>query len=94
MPAALIPLIGLLLKLLIVRIILATGMTFVTYAGYTIALNEFKNYVSQAMYAMPADILQLLLMAGVGQGLGYLFGAFAFAISMHALHKLTFVFPK
>ena len=94
MPAALIPLIGLLLKLLIVRIILATGMTFVTYAGYVIALNKFKAYVADAMSAMPNDILQLLLIAGVGQGLGYLFGAFAFAISLHALQRLTFVFPK
>lgn len=92
--AGLIPLIGILLKLLIVRIIIATGMTFVTYAGYTIALDKFKGYVSNAMSAMPNDIMQLLLMAGVGQGLGYLFGAFSFAISMHALQKLSFVFPK
>ncbi|HHR6655103.1 DUF2523 family protein, partial [Neisseria gonorrhoeae] len=31
--AGLIPLLGILLKMLIVRIILATGLTFVTYAG-------------------------------------------------------------
>lgn len=93
-PAALIPLIGILLKLLIIRIIIATGMTFVTYAGYTIALGKFKGYVSNAMSAMPNDILNLLLMAGFGEGLGYLFGAFAFAISLHALQKLSFVFPK
>lgn len=94
MPLALIPLIAILLKLLIVRIILATGMTFVTYAGYLIALNKFKGYVANAVNSMPADILNLLLIGGVGQGLGYLFGAFAFAISMRALNKLTFVLPK
>lgn len=92
-PVALIPLIGILLKLLIVRIILATGLTFVTYAGYLVALDKFKSYVANAINSMPADIVQLLLMAGVGQGLGYLFGAFAFAISMHTLNKLTFVKP-
>lgn len=92
-PVALIPLIGILLKLLIVRIILATGLTFVTYAGYLIALDKFKGYVSNAMQSMPNDILQLLLIAGVGQGLGYLFGAFSFAISLHALNRLTFVKP-
>lgn len=32
--SGLIPLLGILLKMLIVRIILATGLTFVTYAGY------------------------------------------------------------
>ncbi|EMT3026058.1 DUF2523 domain-containing protein, partial [Neisseria gonorrhoeae] len=36
--AGLIPLLGILLKMLIVRIILATGLTFVTYAGYLAAL--------------------------------------------------------
>lgn len=93
MPAALIPLIGFLLKLLIVRIIIATGLTFVTYAGYLIALSKFKEYISNAINSLPYDIAQLLLIAGVGQGLGYLFGAFAFAISLHALNKLTFVKP-
>lgn len=93
-PALLIPLLGILLKLLIVRIILATGMTFVTYAGYVVALNKFKDYVSDAIYSMPSDILNLLLIGGFGQGMGYLFGAFGFAISMKALNKLTFVLPK
>lgn len=96
MPAvlALIPLIAVLLKLLIVRIIIATGMTFVTYAGYIVALNKFKNYISNAINSMPADIMNLLLIGGVGQGMGYLFGAFAFAISMRTLTKLTFILPQ
>lgn len=94
MPAALIPLIGFLLKLLVVRIILATGLTFVSYIGYGLALTEFKSYVSNAMNSMPIDIYQLLLIGGFGQGMNYLFGAFAFWVSMKALNKLTFLFPK
>ncbi|HFC8542324.1 DUF2523 domain-containing protein [Neisseria weaveri] len=91
--AALIPLLGILLKLLIVRIIIATGLTFVTYAGYLIALDKFKEYTLHAFNSMPADILNLLLIGGFGQGLGYLFGAFSFYVGMKALNKLTFVFP-
>lgn len=94
MPAMLIPLLGILLKLLIVRIIIATGLTFVSYIGYGIALSKFKGYVKDALNSMPADIYQLLLIGGFGQGLNYLFGAFAFWVSMKALNKLTFVFPK
>ncbi|MFV2028593.1 DUF2523 domain-containing protein [Neisseria sp. S1] len=94
MPVALIPLIGILLKLLIIRIVLATGMSFVTYAGYLIALDKFKSYLSSAINQMPSDALNLLLIAGFGQGLGYLFGAFAFHISIVALNKLTFILPK
>ncbi len=92
--AGLIPLLGILLKLLIVRIILATGLTFVTYAGYIIALNKFKDYTANAINSMPSDILNLLLISGFGQGLGYLFGAFSFFIGIRALNKLTFVFPR
>ncbi|MCU4694745.1 DUF2523 domain-containing protein [Neisseria gonorrhoeae] len=62
--------------MLIVRIILATGLTFVTYAGYLAALEKFKGYTANAINSMPSDILNLLLISGFGQGLGYLFGAF------------------
>lgn len=94
MPAALVPLLAFLLKLLVVRIILATGITFVSYAGYAVALSKFKSYTENALNSMPADIYNLLLIGGFGQGMNYLFGAFAFYISMKALNKLTFVLPK
>lgn len=94
MPALLIPLLAILLRLLIVRIIIATGMTFVTYAGYLIALDKFKGYIVDAVNSMPADIVNLLLIGGFGQGMGYLFGAFAFRISMTTLNKLTFILPR
>ncbi|QBK52690.1 phage associated protein [Neisseria gonorrhoeae] len=66
--AGLIPLLGILLKMLIVRIILATGLTFVTYAGYLAALEKFKGYTANAINSMPSDILNLLLISGFGQG--------------------------
>ena len=94
MPALLIPLLAILLRMLIVRIIIATGMTFVTYAGYLVALDKFKGYIVDAVNSMPADIVNLLLIGGFGQGMGYLFGAFAFKISMTTLNKLTFVLPR
>jgi len=94
MPALLIPLLAILLRMLIVRIIIATGMTFVTYAGYLVALDKFKGYIVDAVNSMPADIVNLLLIGGFGQGMGYLFGAFAFKISMTTLNKLTFILPR
>ncbi|UXY73227.1 DUF2523 domain-containing protein [Neisseria gonorrhoeae] len=54
--------------MLIVRIILATGLTFVTYAGYLAALEKFKGYTANAINSMPSDILNLLLISGFGQG--------------------------
>lgn len=94
MPAALIPLFGVLFKLLIVRIIIATGLTFVSFIGYGIALDKFREYFVDAASSMPADIYNLLLIGGFGLGFNYLFGAFAFYVSMRALNKLTFVMPN
>lgn len=94
MPVALIPLLAFLLKLFIVRLIVAVGLTFVSYIGYVVALSKFKDYIVNAMNNMPSDVLNLLLISGFGQGLGYLFGAFSFTVSMKALNKLTFVLPR
>ncbi len=88
---ALIPLLAKLLQYFSTKVIAATGITFVTYKGYVVALDKFKSYVADAVNSMPADILNLLLMGGVGQGMGYLFGAFAFSLSMKAISNLTFV---
>ena len=93
MPAALIPFIALTLKYLVVRLLIAFGVSAVTYAGYTVAMNTFKDYIIQNMQSMPSDILQLLLIAGFGQGLGYIFGAFAFKIAMTTINKITMLLP-
>ena len=65
----------------------------VTYAGYAVAMNTFKDFIVQNMQSMPSDILQLLLIAGFGQGLGYIFGAFAFKIAMTTINKITMSLP-
>lgn len=91
MRAALIPLLGTLLKSIVTKVIIALGLTFISYSGYSVALNKFKGYISNELNSMPSDILNLLLIGGVGQGFGYLFGAFAFSLSVNVLNRLTFV---
>lgn len=93
MPVALIPFIALTLKYLVVRLLIAFGVAAVSYAGYTVAMTTFKDYIVQNMQSMPADILNLLLIAGFGQGLGYIFGAFAFKIAMTTINKITMLIP-
>ena len=93
MPVALIPFIALTLKYLVVRLLIAFGVAAVTYAGYAVAMNTFKDFIVQNMQSMPSDILQLLLIAGFGQGLGYIFGAFAFKIAMTTINKITMLIP-
>jgi cell division protein FtsX len=93
MPVALIPFIALTLKYLVVRLLIAFGVASVTYAGYSVAMGTFKDYIVQNMQSMPVDILNLLLIAGFGQGLGYIFGAFAFKIAMTTINKITMLVP-
>lgn len=92
MPAlgALVPLIGILLKMLIVRIIIASGATFVTIVGYHFIFNQFKGFIANAVNSMPADIYNLFMIGGFGSGLGYLLGAISFRLTMQTLAKLTF----
>ena len=94
MPAALIPFIALTLKYLVVRLLIAFGVAAVTYSGYAVAMNTFKDFIVQNMQSMPSDILQILLIAGFGQGLGYIFGAFAFKIAMTTINKITMLLPS
>ena len=93
MPVALIPFIALTLKYLVVRLLIAFGVAAVTYAGYSVAMTTFKDYIVQNMQSMPVDILNLLLISGFGQGLGYIFGAFAFKIAMTTFNKITMLIP-
>ena len=93
MPVALIPFIALTLKYLVVRLLIAFGVAAVSYAGYTVAMNTFKDYIVENMQSMPVDILQLLLISGFGQGLGYILGAFAFKIAMTTINKITMLVP-
>ena len=93
MPVALIPFIALTLKYLVVRLLIAFGVAAVSYAGYAVAMNTFKDYIVQNMQSMPVDILNLLLIAGFGQGFGYIFGAFAFKIAMTTINKISMLIP-
>lgn len=93
MPVALIPFIALTLKYLVVRLLIAFGVAAVSYAGYSVAMGTFKDYIVQNMQSMPSDILQLLLISGFGQGLGYIFGAFAFKIAMTTINKMSMLIP-
>lgn len=88
------PLFGQLFQYLAARIIAALGLTFVTYAGYMRGLNELKDAVQDTVQSMPDDILNILLLSGFGEGIGYLFGAMTFVVTMTTINRLSFVAPR
>lgn len=85
----LIPLLQRLLVWVGAKIMLALGLSFVTYTGITISLNALKDYVSNTVDSLPIDVFNLLMMAGLGQAIGIIFGAFAFKAALQAATKLT-----
>ena len=87
---AFLPLLAELFKFLVVKILTALGIAFVSYKGYEIALNKFKDYISGNFNNMPSDIANLLLIAGFGEGLGFLFGALVFSMTMQTVNKISF----
>lgn len=84
----LIPLLQKLLQWFGAKIMLALGLTLVTYTGITLSLNTLKNYLTNAVGGIPSDALNLMYMAGFGQAVGIIFGAFAFKAAMMSMSKL------
>lgn len=57
-------------------------------------LNQIKDWVSDSFANMPTAIYQLLLLAGIGNALGYIFGAYAFVMTTGFLNKIAFGVEK
>lgn len=85
----LIPALQKLFSYLVAKLLLALGVSFVTYTGYSVGLNMLKQNIAGSFSNMPSDIFNLLMMAGFGQAVGMIFGAFAFNIAMSTVSKFT-----
>ncbi len=57
------------------RILASLGFSVVTISGMQEVLTHLKQQFIQSANAMPADVLNLFLLAGGGQGMGIVMGA-------------------
>lgn len=80
-----------LLTFVVAKLLIALGITFITYTGFSVGLNMIKEYVLSNFNSMPSDVFELLMLAGLGQAIGIIFGAFAFNIAMRSITKLSFI---
>ncbi|RPD83061.1 DUF2523 domain-containing protein [Neisseria weixii] len=76
----------------IVQLALSLGMAFITYKGFEIGIQYLKDGVLNTIGQLPEAAYNLLMLAGVGEGLGYLFGALSFYAAMKATSRLRFAF--
>lgn len=91
MPVVFMALLQRLFSFIVVKLLLALGISFVTFTGFSLGLATIKDYVSSSFNSIPTDAFQLLMMAGLGQALGLIFGAFAFNAAMKSITKLSFL---
>ena len=59
----------------IARILTALGFSLVTIAGMEVVIDQLKQAVISGVNSMPADMLNIFLLAGGGKALGMILGA-------------------
>lgn len=71
------------------RVLLALGFSVVTVAGVAASFSAVKSQITSSLGALPAAVIQLAGLGGAWVGLGLIFGAMTFAVSLWGLTKAT-----
>lgn len=74
-----------LLPSLVARVLAALGMGVVTITGFNLAWDNLRSIIVDNFQGIPADIAHLIALAGVGEGLGIIFGAITARVTFAAL---------
>lgn len=74
---------------IIARILVALGMSVVTFTGMGLLMEQVTQAVQGAWGGLPSAILGLAGLAGIGQGLSIVFGAIATRVLIWQLTKST-----
>lgn len=85
MPAFIVAIGGMFLTLagtLVGRVLLALGLSFVTYAGFDLAITALLTQIKSNMSALPLDILNFLGYMWVDKAIGMMFSAYAAALAL------------
>ncbi|OYY94267.1 MAG: hypothetical protein B7Y41_08085 [Hydrogenophilales bacterium 28-61-23] len=70
---------------LVGRVLAALGMGLITIGGLTVISTQLLAYITSSIGGMPADILGLLGLAGLGDALNIVVGAITARLSLYAL---------
>lgn len=74
---------------LLAKILVSLGFSVVTMVGLDAVFTQLKGTLSNGIGGLPADALQLFLLAGGGQALGIVLGAISTKILMWQIQKAT-----
>ncbi len=74
---------------LIARILTTLGLSVVTITGYEAAINLLKQQLITSINGLPAEMLQVVLLGGVGEGLGLITAAVAVRVLLWQIQSAT-----
>lgn len=74
---------------LLARILTAIGFSVVSVVGMNAMLNQLRQYFVTSVNSLPADVLNLFLIAGGGTAAGILFGAIAVRVALWQIQNST-----
>ena len=67
---------------LVIQGLIALGVGVLTVTGVDLAVNQAVSWLTTAVGGLPADMANVLAMAGFFQGASYLVGAFTARVAM------------
>ena len=79
---------------IVARVLMALGFSVITVTGTTLAVQGLKDAVVANFGAAPLPVLQLCGLLGIWIGLGMVFGAITFAITLRGLTSLQGMIGK
>jgi hypothetical protein len=74
---------------LVARVFLALGLSMVSFVGMDLLMNQVIAHAQNAWAGLPAGILQLAGLAGIGQALGIIMGAVLTRVMIWQLSRST-----
>lgn len=74
---------------IIARILLALGFSVVTITGFEAAINALKQQLVGAMNGLPSEMLQVVLLGGIGEGLGLITAAVGVRVLLWQIQSAT-----
>ena len=85
------PLVALLLALtgpIVARVLLTLGVGIVTITGLTALLGGIVANIQASFNGLPTDIMQLVFLSGVPQGMAIILSALAARLTMMSMSKI------
>ena len=75
---------------LVKHILIAFGVSIITYVGFDMVIGNLKEQIIASMGAVPAGAIQIFYIAGGGVVLNIMFGLLAFVVTFKTLSKIGF----